>query len=201
MEHLEIFETNGFRFKYDESKAPRHRLSLMALPHSGASDGRKAVQYGVEDVTALCAILGACYNDDMDTQHVLHGGTGVDGSGVYGNNAVRRYATVGSLSQPYEDQQDGSNMIARLPKTIAMFASRACRTSIMIGKALNDREMEKIVRQLSEIQQPWTCPHGRPTLRHAGNLQNAVANDEKRAAEHIAGPTTTIQFSQDDLSY
>ncbi|KAG3012547.1 hypothetical protein JG687_00011676 [Phytophthora cactorum] len=60
----------------------------------------------------------------------------------------------------------------RLPKVMAMFASRACRSSIMIGTALHREEMQKIVRNLSGLDQPWNCPHGRPTLRHLVDLMH-----------------------------
>lgn len=32
----------------------------------------------------------------------------------------------------------------RLPKVMAMFASRACRSSVMIGTALHKEEMQKV---------------------------------------------------------
>lgn len=48
-------------------------------------------------------------------------------------------------------------------------ATKACRSSIMIGTALPEVTMRTIVQRLSELDQPWTCPHGRPTLRHLGN--------------------------------
>ncbi|CAG8847925.1 26563_t:CDS:2, partial [Racocetra persica] len=51
-----------------------------------------------------------------------------------------------------------------------MFASRACRKSVMIGDALSCQQMEKIVRHMGEIDQPWNCPHGRPTMRHLLDL-------------------------------
>lgn len=54
----------------------------------------------------------------------------------------------------------------RPPRLDAMFASRACRSSIMIGRALEHAEMQKVVRHLAELQQPWNCPHGRPTMHH-----------------------------------
>ncbi|KAL3660402.1 hypothetical protein V7S43_014555 [Phytophthora oleae] len=65
----------------------------------------------------------------------------------------------------------------RLPKVMAMFASRACRSSIMIGTALHKEEMQKIVRNLSGLDQPWNCPHGRPTLRHLVDLLHLEDND------------------------
>uniref|UniRef100_K3WIM5 MutL C-terminal dimerisation domain-containing protein n=1 Tax=Globisporangium ultimum (strain ATCC 200006 / CBS 805.95 / DAOM BR144) TaxID=431595 RepID=K3WIM5_GLOUD len=71
----------------------------------------------------------------------------------------------------------------RLPKVMAMFASRACRSSIMIGTALHKDEMQKIVRNLSGLEQPWNCPHGydfsafRPTLRHLMDLRQLEENN------------------------
>jgi DNA mismatch repair ATPase MutL len=191
LENMEIFEMNGFRFKFDPSKPIRHRLSLTALPHSGAVDGRKAVQFGVEDVIALCEILNVS-DDDTSYMGGNSSGTGVDGSGKFTNNAVKRYA-----SQSFGGDTAVDKMIVRLPKAIAMFASRACRGSIMIGKALSDKEMKRIVNRLADVEQPWNCPHGRPTLRHLIDIKTMIENDEKVAAEHVAGPTVTI-MSQDD---
>jgi DNA mismatch repair protein PMS2 len=44
LDHMDIFQANGFRFNFDAEAPIRHRLSLTALPHSGAHEGRKAVQ-------------------------------------------------------------------------------------------------------------------------------------------------------------
>lgn len=51
-----------------------------------------------------------------------------------------------------------------------LYASKACRKSVMIGDSLNMGEMKRIVTHLSEIEKPWNCPHGRPTMRHLVNL-------------------------------
>ncbi|CAO2839733.1 unnamed protein product [Amaranthus hypochondriacus] len=59
----------------------------------------------------------------------------------------------------------------------AMLASRACRSSIMIGDALGRNEMQKILEHLAELKSPWNCPHGRPTMRHLVNL--AVIRDRE----------------------
>lgn len=119
LEHMDIFERNGFRFSYDPDKEPLHRLSLTALPHSGSGgDGRKAVQFGKEDVGALCALLGADGKSSADG-YIAGFGSGADGSGMVGNNAVRRFAGLAG-------SHNGSSVM-RLPKAIAMFASRACR--------------------------------------------------------------------------
>ena len=38
---------------------------------------------------------------------------------------------------------------------------------------------------------PWTCAHGRPTMRHVSNVLPILLMDERSAAEHIAIPTVT----------
>ncbi|MCJ1469743.1 hypothetical protein MMC07_008385 [Pseudocyphellaria aurata] len=58
------------------------------------------------------------------------------------------------------------NTIPRPAKVRRMFAMRACRSSVMVGKALSRGQMERLVRHMSEIDKPWNCPHGRPTMRH-----------------------------------
>lgn len=61
----------------------------------------------------------------------------------------------------------------RLPKARAMFASRACRSSIMIGKALDRGQMARVVGKMAKIEQPWNCPHGRPTMRHLADVSKS----------------------------
>jgi len=47
---------------------------------------------------------------------------------------------------------------------------RACRSSIMVGKTLTMKQMQKVVRHMGEMEKPWNCPHGRPTMRHLAGL-------------------------------
>jgi DNA mismatch repair protein PMS2 len=56
----------------------------------------------------------------------------------------------------------------RPKKVYHMLASRACRKSIMIGDTLSFKQMNEVVRNLTTLQAPWNCPHGRPTMRHLG---------------------------------
>ena len=66
---------------------------------------------------------------------------------------------------------DTSNRKAIRPSRVRqMFASRACRKSIMIGQGLKLHEMLNILKNMSQLEQPWNCPHGRPTLRHLMDL-------------------------------
>ncbi|XP_045830997.1 DNA mismatch repair protein PMS1 [Trifolium pratense] len=66
-------------------------------------------------------------------------------------------------------KQDSSDSLCP-PRVRAMLASRACRSSIMIGDALGRNEMQKILDHLAELKSPWNCPHGRPTMRHLVDL-------------------------------
>lgn len=59
----------------------------------------------------------------------------------------------------------GPNINVQCNKIRSILASKACRKSWMIGTALSYRDMKKIVENLSYLDQPWNCPHGRPTMR------------------------------------
>uniref|UniRef100_A0A3B3WVI8 Mismatch repair endonuclease PMS2 n=1 Tax=Poecilia mexicana TaxID=48701 RepID=A0A3B3WVI8_9TELE len=66
---------------------------------------------------------------------------------------------------------DSPGVMCRPSRVRQMFASRACRKSVMIGTALSVSEMKKLVIHMGEIEHPWNCPHGRPTMRHLANLE------------------------------
>jgi DNA mismatch repair ATPase MutL len=38
-----------------------------------------------------------------------------------------------------------------------MFASRACRKAVMIGTALDKAQMQQLLKQMSQLEQPWNC--------------------------------------------
>jgi DNA mismatch repair protein PMS2 len=63
-----------------------------------------------------------------------------------------------------------SSVIPRPKKVQRMLAMRACRSSIMVGKVLTMKQMEQVVRHMGEMEKPWNCPHGRPTMRHLAGL-------------------------------
>ncbi|OQS04853.1 mismatch repair endonuclease PMS2, partial [Thraustotheca clavata] len=119
LEHLPIFEKQGFHFAIDATAPVTKKLKLISLPFS------KHTTFGLSDVRELASLL---------------------------------------MEAPHQAQT------LRLPKVTAMFASRACRSAVMIGTALRKEEMQKIVTQLSTLDQPWNCPHGRPTMRHLVDL-------------------------------
>jgi len=69
------------------------------------------------------------------------------------------------------EESSESKHIPRPAKVRKMFAMRACRSSIMIGKALTRSQMSNIVGHMGELDKPWNCPHGRPTMRHLCRMQ------------------------------
>ncbi|KAH7137096.1 hypothetical protein B0J13DRAFT_609202 [Dactylonectria estremocensis] len=77
------------------------------------------------------------------------------------------------------DESSESKHIPRPSKVRKMFAMRACRSSIMIGKPLTQTQMETLVRHMGELDKPWNCPHGRPTMRHLCKLQSWDENSWK----------------------
>lgn len=117
LESIDVFKSNGFEFRIDESAPVTRRVSLTAIPMS------RNWTFGKEDIDELLFML-----------------------------------------------QDAPNTLCRPSRVRAMFASRACRKSVMIGTALSHSEMQQLILHMGEIEQPWNCPHGRPTMRHLVNL-------------------------------
>jgi DNA mismatch repair protein PMS2 len=74
----------------------------------------------------------------------------------------------------YLIQEAPGNESIRCSKVRAMFASRACRSSIMIGQSLTTKTMQRVVTNLASLDKPWNCPHGRPTLRHLTTMDHFV---------------------------
>ena len=99
--------------------------------------------------------------------------------------------------------------MVRCSKARAMFAMRACRKSIMVGKALDAKQMTavrpkdslttnrsltasaprvggQVVRHMGTMEQPWNCPHGRPTMRHLSDLMALGRRDAARQTDWAA---------------
>lgn len=58
-----------------------------------------------------------------------------------------------------------SNEVYISDKFREIMASKACRSSVMIGDSLTFKEMQNILNDLCSLNSPWTCPHGRPTFK------------------------------------
>jgi DNA mismatch repair protein PMS2 len=93
------------------------------------------------------------------------------------------------------DEHPGASMV-RLPKVTAMLASRACRSAVMIGTSLSRQRMTTIVRHMADLEQPWACPHGRPTMRHLFDL----AQLHNEAPTHSRGSIQQPHFARSPSS-
>ena len=51
--------------------------------------------------------------------------------------------------------------------------SIACHSAVRAGQALSDDEMRALVRQMEQLDNPQTCPHGRPTVIHLSSARLA----------------------------
>lgn len=127
----------------------RHTTSAPLLsetrPPSASTWCSKNVVFSAEDVYELVNML--------------------DGSGGAGKHGAELplARTLGPGSQL-------RGPILRPSRLRAVLASRACRSSIMIGSALSMPTMRRILARLAGLQSPWNCPHGRPTMRHLCTL-------------------------------
>jgi DNA mismatch repair protein MutL len=79
------------------------------------------------------------------------------------------------LAAQEEGPADGQRLRRRVLEEVA--ASRACRAAIKIHRPLAAAAMERLVSDLFACVDPYSCPHGRPTL-----LKMADAELERRFA-------------------
>lgn len=43
-------------------------------------------------------------------------------------------------------------------------ASMSCKAAVKGGHALSAREADELIDELLELENPYACPHGRPTI-------------------------------------
>ncbi|CAM6050570.1 unnamed protein product [Sphagnum compactum] len=146
--HLQTFRQNGFDFIENDEAPPGQRLCLSAVPFS------KNITFGIGDVQELVSLL-ADEPAPMMTE-IANDGPIPD----------RRETAAPSLGRNWSFNS------ARPSRVRGMLASRACRSSIMIGDALSQKQMEQVLCHLAELDAPWNCPHGRPTMRHLADLSS-----------------------------
>lgn len=70
--------------------------------------------------------------------------------------------------------------LQKLNKFSSMCASMACRSAIKVGDTLSKEEMRKEVHNLSSLNAPWNCPHGRPTLIKLGKISSFTESVQKK---------------------
>lgn len=136
---------NGFLVAVDDSGdlPVGQRCKLLSLPMS------REITFSLDDLEELIAILA--------------------------DSPLPSLSSASSSSSPATNTNINTNnkININIPRPSAirkMFAMRACRSSIMIGKTLSKSQMAKVVQNMGELDKPWNCPHGRPTMRHLFGL-------------------------------
>jgi len=148
--HMEVFRLNGFELQQDDSRPPGRRLRLATLPSIDTSaPATRGMIFGERDVHDLLYDIQETEAEQMPTSQHDNSSQGGGLLNLAGHRAL--WSSTG---------------VPRPKKIWQMLACRACRGAIMIGKALRVGEMERILANLGSLQQPWNCPHGRPTMRH-----------------------------------
>ena len=56
-------------------------------------------------------------------------------------------------------------------KTLDKIASKACKSAVKGNDNLNDAEIAQLIKDLAACENPFSCPHGRPTSIKLGRYQ------------------------------
>lgn len=140
--HFEVFKLNGFNLVHDYSRPPGRRIRITALPTC------QGLVFGEKDVHDLLYNLEEVERGEPD------------------GNASSLPGHSGLLDLTGHRGLGSATALPRPRKVWQLLACRACRGATMIGTALRVNEMKRILDNLSSLEQPWNCPHGRPTVRH-----------------------------------
>ncbi|OAG29239.1 DNA mismatch repair protein PMS2 [Nematocida displodere] len=68
------------------------------------------------------------------------------------------------LKEVLESISEGGKERVLFKSLRGILASKACRSSVMIGDPLTEQQMKDILSKLGQTTRPWNCPHGRPTI-------------------------------------
>ncbi|KAF9962656.1 hypothetical protein BGZ70_008009 [Mortierella alpina] len=180
VDHMNMLNKNGFYLDYDPQEPVSNRLKLVTLPVS------ERVVFDLQDFEELVFLL---------SQQTASSIGGADDPSDQEQGSCGGHPT-GTVT-PQESNGSSSEKMVRCSKVRALFASRACRRSVMIGHVLNHGQMKRIVRHMGEIDQPWNCPHGRPTMRHLLDL--AELEQQERRARLMGAAQDSGQDFEDDL--
>ena len=183
--HMDVFLANGFGFCEDAERG------AVGAPLGDGDDADADAECGVGCCLALRSVpfsKGTTFGV-ADVQELI----GMLDDGAYAAPARTQLSvglSSGKAAEPRRNENENGNEnenelpaadVLRPSRVRAMLAMRACRSSIMIGTALDARRMRAVLRNLATLKAPWNCPHGRPTMRHVADLAKLRAGAGKRA--------------------
>jgi hypothetical protein len=151
----------------------------------GGDDELEGDAGGAKDAPPHVAVPDFVPCTECDGGRLLLTSASVGGKRTFGAGEVREMIerlSVGGV---------GAETV-RPTAVLRMFASRACRMSKMVGHALTRREMRTIIDHMRGLDQPWNCPHGRPTMRHVASLAGIT-----RFAQEVHGAAAPLQAADD----
>jgi DNA mismatch repair ATPase MutL len=181
LDHLPVFAFNGFHFKVngssgtgttgtnDEDDDTTLPAAAAAAAGGGDDDGGDGDDDKNKNVNGDDFEINNGENSCLPGRRLSISKLPYSKSTVFNDDDIHELASLLS-ENPWRSAALDGNM-PRLPKLRSMFASRACRSAVMIGTALDKLQMLRIVKKLEDIDQPWNCPHGRPTMRHLSDLR------------------------------
>ena len=90
----------------------------------------------------------------------------------FGDNVVKlsgvpSFCMEQDTKQLFIDTLDEINTVARTNKDEVEYkflATVACKAAVKAGMTLSQAQVEDLMRQLLECENPYNCPHGRPTI-------------------------------------
>eukprot|EP01068_Selenidium_serpulae_P001309 Selendium_serpulae@DN142_c0_g1_i1.p1 len=178
--HLSVLKANGFDLKDlretdggagDGAADDGRRWALQSVPMTNSvvldeSDLRELIDVLIDDPLVCLS------ETPFDTQS--------DSS--FGVSRAPQTAAERSVVKTDVDEDSAvlwrqCGSFPRPPRLWRILASRACRSAIMIGTPLQRAAMSGLVSRMAALQQPWNCPHGRPTMRHLANTDRASRVD------------------------
>ena len=212
IENSTIYESNGFNLFINENAPPGQRIQLLGVPFSkqfqfGQDDVRELTSLISESLSAdggsymsklmlkndkINFVSSTGKNPGSTVQNLDSKSIQILSSEkmeiIMGNVDTENANATGGTSAEHSAENSTEHTVKahsslRIPKLVTMFASRACRSAIMIGTALNVHEMKTVVTKLEGIDQPWNCPHGRPTMRHCIDLISVHKKRENRSSQ------------------
>jgi DNA mismatch repair protein MutL len=90
---------------------------------------------------------------------------------VFGNGAViirgvPAYFQSSAIEKIFHNLLDGfvDSLSTGEDPTMALAASLACHAAVKSGERLSQEQMEGLFGQLFNCEDPYRCPHGRPTV-------------------------------------
>ncbi|MEM6701244.1 MAG: DNA mismatch repair endonuclease MutL [Acidobacteriota bacterium] len=136
----------------------------------GALEGRPVEsQTLVEPVLLEVGIAGsALLEDQAETLDRLGFGISVLSAGTVALSKLPARLRVEDAAEVLRDlasrlKDDGADVLGRqLVDELA--ASMACRSAVKIHHPLHQDEMERLISDLFDSENPWSCPHGRPII-------------------------------------